>query len=76
MPHHPRAADVAEHFLRLLADEGLPPPDQVEFREDELVFLYREQKLAVVVALDGEEAGGQAAARDPGRPVAATPPDP
>ena len=42
----------------IAADAGLPPPDEVEFRPDELVFLWHETKLAVVVELgDAEPAG-------------------
>jgi hypothetical protein len=50
----PTPADVADRFLRLLSDEGLPPPDEVEYGADELVFLYRDRKLAVVVELSDE----------------------
>jgi hypothetical protein len=45
-------------FRALLAAEGLAQPDAIEHRSNELVFLWHDQKLAVVVELedDGEAA--------------------
>ena len=54
----PTAEDIADRFLRLLADEGLPPPDEIEYGDDELVFVYRDRKLAVVVELSEDAADG------------------
>ncbi|MEA2412542.1 MAG: hypothetical protein QOC77_3103 [Thermoleophilaceae bacterium] len=48
---------AAEHALReLLPDAGLPQPDEVEYREESVVFLWHETKLAVIVDLDGTDA--------------------
>jgi hypothetical protein len=44
---------AAEHsFRELLADNDLPPPDHVEYDDASVVFLWRENKLAVVIDLD------------------------
>ena len=37
---------------------GLPQPDEVEYREDEVVFLWHETKLAVIVELGDVEPAG------------------
>jgi hypothetical protein len=45
---------AAERALReLLPGAGLPQPDEVEYREESVVFLWHETKLAVIVDLDG-----------------------
>ena len=36
---------------RLVADNGLPPPDEVRHRPGEVVLLYHEKKLAFVFEL-------------------------
>jgi hypothetical protein len=42
----------------VLTEAGLPPPDVLQFGDDEVVALYHEHKLAVVVQLgDDREAG-------------------
>jgi hypothetical protein len=44
---------AAERGLReLLPGTGLPQPDEVEYHETSVVFLWHEIKLAVVVDLD------------------------
>ena len=49
-------------FRELLPEAGLPQPDEVEYREESVVFLWHETKLAVIVDLDGTGAeGGRAA---------------
>jgi hypothetical protein len=51
-------------FRELLPEAGLPQPDEVEYRDESVVFLWHETKLAVIVDLDGtgavdlEEAAG------------------
>ena len=46
--------EAAERSLReLLPRTGLPQPDEVEYREESVVFLWHETKLAVVIDLDG-----------------------
>ena len=51
------AHEAAERAMReLLSGEGLPQPDEVEYREASIVLLWHETKLAVVVDL---EEGGQ-----------------
>jgi hypothetical protein len=43
---------AAERSLReLLPRTGLPQPDEVEYRDASVVFLWHETKLAVVVDL-------------------------
>jgi hypothetical protein len=54
---------AAERALReLLPDAGLPQPDEVEYREESVVFLWHETKLAVIVDLDGTGVEGAAVA--------------
>src|SRR4051812_49912738 len=45
-------------FRELLPGAGLPQPDEVEYRDESVVFLWHESKLAVIVDLDGTGAGG------------------
>jgi hypothetical protein len=53
--------EAAERSLRaLLPRAGLPEPDEVEYRESSVLFLWYETKLAVVVDL--------ATANENGRP--------
>lgn len=40
------------HMLRLLEDYGLPLPDEVEYGESCVRFLWHDRKVAVVVDLD------------------------
>ena len=51
-PPTPRAAEVEQDFRRLLAENDLPAPDAVRHDPGEVVFLFRERKLAVVVDYD------------------------
>lgn len=46
--------DTRRRFLAIAAEAGLPEPDEVHYfeAEDELEFIWHEQKLAVVVELD------------------------
>ena len=41
-------------FRELLASEGLAQPDAIERRPNELVFLWHDRKLAVVVELSDD----------------------
>jgi hypothetical protein len=51
---------VAERaFRELLPEAGLPQPDEVEYREESVVFLWHETKLAVIVDLDGTGQDGR-----------------
>lgn len=45
---------VERDFLPLAEQAGLPEPDEVNYREDEeeIEFIWHEQKLAVIVELD------------------------
>ena len=46
---------AADARMRDLLDAGdLPQPDQVEYREDEVVFMWNEPKAAVVLEVTGE----------------------
>lgn len=51
-PPTSRAAAVEQDFRRLLAENDLPEPDDVRHDPGEVVFLFRERKLAVVVDYD------------------------
>jgi hypothetical protein len=51
-PEPPTATEL--RFRELLSSEGLAQPDEVEHRPDELVFVWHEQKLAVVVELNDD----------------------
>jgi hypothetical protein len=46
-------ADAEAQFRQVLVDNGLAAPDAVEYHPDELVFLWMQQKVAIVVDLDG-----------------------
>lgn len=48
-----RALETELRFRRILEEEGMEPPDEVlhETDPDELVFLWHEEKVAVVVEL-------------------------
>jgi hypothetical protein len=52
-----RIQDARRRFLAIAAEAGLPEPDEQHYfeAEDELEFVWHEQKLAVVVEL-GDEA--------------------
>jgi hypothetical protein len=52
MPPPSAAADTEDRFRRMLEDNDLPQPDEVERRDGELVFLYHEKKVAIVVELE------------------------
>ena len=54
-PPTPRAAAVEQDFRRLLAENDLPEPDDVRHDPGEVVFLFRERKLAVVVDYDATD---------------------
>lgn len=46
---------VERRMLRLLEDNGLPAPDEVEFGERCVRFLWHDRKVAVVVDLDDRD---------------------
>ena len=43
---------VERRMLQLLADSGLPAPDEVQYGEQCVRFLWHDPKVAVVVDLD------------------------
>jgi hypothetical protein len=49
--------EIETHFRGLLADAELPPPDDVGYEPESVVFYWNEPKLAVVVDFDEEEVG-------------------
>jgi hypothetical protein len=55
-------------FRELLPEAGLPQPDEVEYREESVVFLWHETKLAVIVDLDGTGSAAGGAVNENGRP--------
>lgn len=52
MPTRPDHATAERRFRALLADQGLPQPDEVAHWRDALVFGWRDTKAIVVVDLD------------------------
>jgi hypothetical protein len=48
----PTTAEAEERLRGLLAENDLPMPDEVVHRPAEVVFLYHDQKLAVVFEID------------------------
>ena len=42
-------------MLRLLEDNGLPAPDEIELGQEEVRFLWLDRKVAVIVELDTDE---------------------
>jgi hypothetical protein len=54
----PTHAEAEERIRQLLADNGLPKPDEVVHRPAELVLLYHEQKLAFVFELEDSGPAG------------------
>jgi hypothetical protein len=49
--HDETPTTTETRFRELLAAEGLAQPDAIEHRPNELVFLWHDQKLAIVVEL-------------------------
>ena len=47
----PTPAEAEERLRKLLADAGLPQPDEVRHRPGEVVLMYHERKLAFVFEL-------------------------
>ena len=52
MTHIARAVRAEHQFRRLLNRGGLAQPDEVEYHETEVVFIWHESKAAVIVELD------------------------
>jgi hypothetical protein len=52
MPPTSQHLAAERSFRELLADNDLPPPDEVEYDEASVVFIWHETKLMVVVDLD------------------------
>jgi hypothetical protein len=48
-------AEVERRFRGLMDDAGLPAPDEVEHRQDQVRFLWNDHKVAVVVDLAEDE---------------------
>jgi hypothetical protein len=53
-----RIQSTRRRFLEIAEEAGLPLPDEVHYfeAEEELEFVWHEQKLAVVVELDDSDA--------------------
>lgn len=43
---------VERRTRRMLEDNGLPPPDMVEYGDAEVRFLWLDRKVALIVELD------------------------
>lgn len=58
-----KAKRQAENRMReLLASEGMPQPDEVEYGETCLRFFFSEPQVCVVLDLDGSEDDGEPSA--------------
>jgi hypothetical protein len=47
-----RKEQCERRFMALLDDSGLPLPDEVEYGDDEVRFLWTDRRVAVVVDLE------------------------
>jgi hypothetical protein len=47
-----RSAIAQRKFLAMVADRGLPEPDEMVVKEDQLVFLWLQPPTACIVALN------------------------
>jgi hypothetical protein len=55
MPELPPTRENAEHLMRrLLRENDLPQPDEIVPHEDGILCLWHEQKVAVVIELEGD----------------------
>lgn len=56
LPVRPTPQEVEDHFRNLLDEEGIPQPDEVEhdLAVGELLFLWHERKVAIVIELSGD----------------------
>ena len=55
MPGDPAREDAIRRFLSLVEEAALPAPDEIEHWQREIAFFWNEQKLVVIVELDGDE---------------------
>jgi hypothetical protein len=51
-----RGQNAERKMLGLMADAGLPAPDEIEHGDNKVRFLWTERKVAVVIDLTEEEA--------------------
>jgi hypothetical protein len=66
MTDHARHVRAEDHFRALLAESGLPQPDEVAHLSRCLIFLWESTKSVVLIDLDDEFApGDDAFAGDP-----------
>lgn len=54
LPEHPTPRQVEAHFRSFLREAGIAPPDEVEhdLRRDEVTFIWRAPKVAIVIELN------------------------
>jgi len=52
MHNPPTPAEAEAHLRRLLEENDMPQPDEVEHRPAELVLIYNEQKVAFTFELN------------------------
>jgi hypothetical protein len=57
MATEPTHQDVEQRFRDLIAEAGLPDPDDVAYESRSVVFLWNEEKVAVAVDLDVTPSG-------------------
>jgi hypothetical protein len=70
----PRHEEVEERFRALLQSSDLPPPDDVGYEPDSVVFYWHDPKLAVCVDFDDPSDGVEPASAG-GQPPGRTSPD-
>jgi hypothetical protein len=70
MATDPTHEEVEQRFRELIAEAGLPDPDDVAYEPRSVVFLWNEQHVAVAVDLD-DPIGGAGPAEPSSRPTRA-----
>lgn len=50
-----RGQNAERKMLGLMADAGLPMPDEIEHDDNKVRFLWTERKVAVVVELEDDQ---------------------
>lgn len=55
MPSDPNREDAVRRFLALVENASLPVPDEIEHWSGEIAFFWNDQKLCVIVELDGDD---------------------
>ena len=67
MTSKPTHEEVETHFRSLLAEAELPPPDEVGYEPESVLFYWHEPKLVVAVDFDEEVSDAAVDASRPAR---------